>query len=82
MGLQTAMTPEERANKVRSSYEDAARRHPHDGNIDTLLPPGSIILAPDEARSARVPLILHPEAWRGQWIHLRDKALALLGGAA
>lgn len=67
------MNPEERANKVREML------HPEG---DLILPPGSIILTPDEARSARVPLILHPEAWRGQWIHLRDKALALLGGGS
>lgn len=50
------MNPEERANKVRASYEDAARRHPHNGDISALIPPGSIILTPDEARVVREAL--------------------------
>lgn len=56
------MTPEERANKVRIAYRDAAARHPHDGDISALLPEGSMILTPDEAA-----FCLEELKWRQHW---------------
>jgi hypothetical protein len=65
------LSPAERADKVRDGI---VRFETMNGRLTELLPPGSIILTPDEQETIRQAI--GPEAhWRSV-----EKALALLGG--
>lgn len=77
------LSPRERADKVRGAlerYRGDGTLNMHGPAVDALkmLPPGSLVLTADEAKTVRRPLVHHPRNWRGMWDQMRVEALALL----